>query len=229
MATQKTLENLLGFITQIDKRLGAEPNKDLYIVMMNEAVGIISEAVGPFETSWDNAAAGELTLTGNASTLPIDCIYPETAEWDGDDNRLTKTTTAWLDTNEPGWRSATGDPDKWVCTGHEILLNSIPSSATGKLVLRGRGMLPEFTEDGVTNPLIYLPRQFQMLPAYFVLGDLPTVHVAAVSETVEAQRFAAEENRRRYEKRAKYAQMWTAGLIALTSSMNVRKGLPFGY
>jgi len=230
MATQLTLKDLLQFIQAIDVRLGAKPEVNLYRQLLDEAVGVISERLGQFETSWDNDTGGELTLTSATCTLPIDCILPESIEWDGDDNRLTKTTTDWLDYNRQGWRSATGDPTHWACNGRQILLSSIPSgTTTGKLVVRGRGTLPEFAADGSTNPLTYLPRRFERCPAYYVLAELPVVHVEAIGDSSEAVRWAGEQTRKRYEIRAEYRKKWEAELEALLGQIHRNRGIRFGY
>jgi len=211
----KTFEGLCDFIASIIGKENAKPDNDLYRTLMNDALDIISRRTMMYETYWSNASGGDLTLTTNTAPLPLTCLRLDSVEWDGDDNVIDKTTKADLDKNYPGWRSDTGDPDKWIIEGNNIVLNTAPDSpTTGKLVARGRGLLPTFTTDATdTNPLTVIPWVDELLPAYYVLSELPF----------------DPEVPREVVRQSKYAAKWEAGLQKQIDTYGERVRQPFKY
>jgi hypothetical protein len=229
MATQLTWSDIAKYVASVITAEGAEPSYDFIRTLGNQSLGVISEHIGPITTYWDNSAT-DLTITDNYATLPIDCISVDSVEWDGDDNPITRTTEAQLDFEEPGWRSETGDPDKYAIAGNILLLNCAPSNATGKLVVRGKRSLPDFSDTaGATNPLTYLPSSLQLIPAYYIIAMHPVVPVAPTDDSVEAITYARQQTQRRYETRDRYEAMWQRGLDQLQVVNNRRRNAPFTY
>jgi len=199
MATQVTWADIAEYVTDELKHEKSRPNRAHYLRLGNEAIQAISELGFVYETAWDNDN-GDLTLSSATATLPIECIEVTAVEWDGDDHPLPFKTVAWLDDNESGWRTATGEPSYYTIEGHQLVLDSIPSgTTTGKLVVRGKGSLTDFV-DGGTNPLAYLPANIQLAPAHYILANLP---VDNEDQTSVARQQKHERKWDRYEARMK--------------------------
>jgi hypothetical protein len=166
VVAQVTTADILRFVSEVYKKYGPEPNVSHYLDLLRECLGRVFRATRAFDTSWSNASGGDLTLDGNEVALPIACQEVTRVEWDGSDNPLEITDEATLDAEEPGWRDATGEPSRCAITGRRLFLNSTPSDATGKLVMRGFGV----PADNVA--LTYLPADLQMAPTKFMLREL---------------------------------------------------------
>src|SRR3972149_4647403 len=232
--TQRTWTDISNYVEDIMAKEGAKPQKRIIRALANEALGIISEQSRIYKNSWSNASGGALTLSANSATLPNDLILFESLEWDGDDNTLDKTSESWLDNNQQGWRSDTGEPNKYALTGTQVILNTAPTgTTTGKLVIRGIGQLPEFPDppekSGATNPLTNLPWQHQLLPAFYVIANLPVVPFTPMNASQEAVIFASQETKRRYETREIYGKKFQDGLDALIGTTRRRKFSEFKY
>ena len=200
------LQDTLGYVAEYLKAEGAEPNRAHQVMLGNQALRTISSLTDIYRKSWSNAALGGLTLTNNAIPIPTDCIKIERVEFDGEDSPLEWREAAQFDAERPGWRVDTGDPVQYTSTGTEILLSSIPSGATGKVVARGVAYLPDFSDTaGATNPLAYLPSEYQLLPAYYILSMLPV-------QTVNRSK---DEMQLSMERRNTHAAMWDDGIKRL--------------
>ena len=94
-------------------------------------------------------------------------------------------------------------------TGDAIVFDVIPDSAAdGILSVRGRGLMPEFSDAlGAENPLSCLPRHFQIAPAYYILSQLPFDPEKPVEQM-------------RYQK---YSALWKQELDAIQTGMSSRK------
>jgi hypothetical protein len=171
--TQQTWTNISDYVSRYWQRDAGTPDRAFYRTLAQEALAELAEG-RVYETSWSNAALGGLTLTDATTPLPIDLIDITAVEWDGCDAPLYYQSEAWLDENEPGWREATGEPQYYTTNQHELILDAIPSNATGKLVVRGRSYLPAFSDTGgATNPLTIIPFGRQLAIAYYILANLP--------------------------------------------------------
>lgn len=221
--TQRTWQTIAEYLTEFDKREGAEPVRSLYLTLGNQALAIISRK-GVYRKTWDNSSGGELTLTSATCPLPIDLLERLAVEYDGSDEPLEFATVEQLDhpdSGEPGWRTTTGDPDKYTIEGQNLVLNSIPSNATGKLVLRGTATLPEFSDTaGATNPLIYLPYEFQLLPAQYIISELPVTPAQLPNDTQAGAMWASQETQRRVATRTDARAKWEKGLEDLVGVRN---------
>ncbi len=156
---------------------------------------------------------GALTLEGAAVALPDDCYAVERVSWDGEENELPYRPLPWLDRNQPGWRTATGQPSAHTRIGRYLFLDAIPQGdVVGKLVVRGRGPLPDFSEAvEAENPLAWLPSDCQLLPAEYVLKELPVDPTNPVA----------------VQRRAEAARRWTEGLAGLVAAVATREDESF--
>jgi len=173
MATQLTWDDVFEYVSNAIQRESARPSKNVCRIIANVGLGKISSAI-EWDNSWSNGVGGGLTLTGYTAPLPIDCLRVDGVEWDGSHNPLGRKTEGQLDYELPGWRDRAGEPAYHVVTAKNVLLSSTPAApTTGKLVVRGVGLMPDFPEIGADpNPLIWLPAHLQIAPAYFVLAEL---------------------------------------------------------
>jgi hypothetical protein len=207
-----TFDDIVIYVTEQITKEGASPSPAYVRMMANQALAEISEASGGIVTAWDNSASGSLVLTASTAPLPVDCLLPLRVEYGGSDNKLDRATTGELDKDTPGWRDTTGDPSKWAIEGANLVLDSAPSSATGKLVMRGWGMLPAFLDpvDGVVqpNPLVSLPYPRQLAPAYFVVANYPVTPAKPATNTQEGFLAANQETQRRITVRAEHRALW---------------------
>jgi len=213
--SQLTWADIYHFVSQVDSREGGRPDPEFFRILGRQALGIISQEGRIYTTSWSNASGGDLTLSDNTVTLPRDLLEVTSVEWDGDDSKLELKTEVWLDEEEAGWRSATGEPDKYCLTGRDLILNTIPNApTTGKVVIRGQAMLPDFSDDSDDpNPLTWLTTDLQLIPAYYILANLP----------------ADPENKRQLVRVQQYEAMWQQGLARIQASNNRRRYGKFRY
>jgi len=208
-----TWTDLAAYINEIASKEGAKPNASFLRVLANQALRIISRRARAYEKVWTNGVGGALTLNGAAAALPDDCYAVERVEWDGDGNELPYRSTAWLDRHCSGWRSASGTPSYHTRTGRYLLLDAIPP-ATGMLAVRGWGPLPDFSDAAeAENPLAWLPADYQLLPAEYVLKELP----------VDPNNGVAVQRRAEAERR------WAEGLAGIVAAMAAREDEPFRF
>jgi hypothetical protein len=197
--TPKTWTDIAAFVSEVYSKEGARPNIDFFKTLANECLDKISELTGGYFTSWSNAGGGDLTLTGAVCPLPIDCLEVTSVEWNGDDNVLERTEYSTLDSDaegsERGWRSLSGTPDKFIVDGRNLVLNSIPSgTVTGMLVVRGQGMYPPFSDAAeAVNPLSLIPATIELLPAHYILSELP-IDPNNPASVVRQQRYERKVN-----------------------------------
>lgn len=158
--------NLRPFIQEVDVRSGGVPNLSHYLELYHQVLRELFRETQAWHTSWSNASGGAVTLSGNSAALPYNLLELTRVEWDGTDEPLAYASKEWLDLNDAGWRDATGEPVYYTLEGNSLVLDSTPSNATGKLVIRGFGC-PDY-EDALT----YFPIDCQLLPAHGVLAEL---------------------------------------------------------
>ena len=221
MSSQKSKADLVRRITRALPKGRATPDHDEIDDLLNEAIGIISDRIGPLETSWNNDPGGDLTLSGYTFALPTDCVEPQSVEWDG--VPLTKADRATFDVMDDQWRDTTGTPTYWFADGVNGYLDAdYGSAATGLLVLRGIGMIPEFPANDAAspNPLAYFPAgfEFQLLCAEYAIATLPVEVVEPTSDKPEALRHADLLTKLRMDASARAAQRWEKGLVALADA-----------
>lgn len=207
--------DLADYVVEVHRHEGAQPNIKFYKTLGNQCLRIISERTELLlETSWDNESGGEVTISGGTVNLPIDCQQITGVWWEND--KLDRRQAIELDDEDEDWRDLTATaPLYYVENGRSITLDIQPTgTVTGKLVIRGLGMLPSFPEaDGDPNPLSYLPIRFQIIPAYYILANLPT----------------DETNQTQVTRRNAYQAMWERDLDGLVSQIGRRKYAEFVY
>lgn len=213
MAADLAWADIATFVEDVLRDEGTEPNRRLIVRLGRQALGIISDRIGPVLTSWSNGVGGALTLAGNSAPLPTDCLRVDRVEWDGSDNPLTRMSVAQLDYEQPGWREDTGEPGSYTIEGGALLLDTTPTeSVTGKLVVRGAGSLPMFSDEATDpNPLAYLTQPHQLAPAHFILGSLR-------ADPKQADQMA---------RKAEHWGHWERELAALGAAIGRREREPF--
>ena len=219
MGTQITWSDIKAFVAEVMQKEGARPNKTLYDMLGRQALNIISEAVEPYETSWDDTGVSpDLTVSGNTVTLPIDCLSVRSVEWD--DIVLVRKTAEWLDEKIEGWREDSGEsPNYYIVEGNTVVFDVAPSG-TG-VVVRGVSALPDFSDDGSDpNPLTYLPVTQQLAPAYYILANLPAKPKGFIRD--DMGRIVGTDNSE-IERQKSYRAMWEAAIAGMVGSVLARK------
>lgn len=165
---------------------------------------------------------GGLAIDGNSITLPVDMLLPpDVVEWDGS-ALVGPKTEAELDLICPGWRTATGTPRVvGITDARTMVLNTSPGSGNeGKLVIRGKAYLPDFSDDTQEpNPMDYVAAGHQFLVAYYVVSRLPVQPARPVAATGEAIREAMEETQRRVAVKTEHAILWEQGLAEISGAV----------
>ncbi len=206
---QKTYGDIVNFVSAIYAQEGGQDNLVLYLSLANQALAEISEKLDYCFKTWSQALL-TLTLTGNTCPLPIDLISPIYVYWDKDP--LTLKTRGELDAEDTEWETATGDPSSYMCDGSNIILDTIPTGAL--LSIYGTAYLTEFTGDqDLSESLVYLPDGYQLMPAFYILKELPFDPEHA-SEVL---------------RQAKYAQLWKEKFDGVASVTARRRNRGFRY
>jgi hypothetical protein len=206
-----TWTDIVAFVQAVHEREGAKPNHDLYRVLGRQGLAIISEQSRCVAATWTNAAGGTLTLTGATAPLPADCVMVTAVEWGG--NTLERTAAGGS-----GWGTEAGNPAGYVVEGNSVVLDSIPSS-TGPLVVYGWGSLPDFSDDpSDPNPLAFIPKRFQINPAYYILGHLPAVAKPLITDDGKLLGMDKTE----LDRQARYMALWDVELPQVVAAMERR-------
>lgn len=210
-AAQVTWEDIFTLVQEARDAAGASRlNISSYRVHAWQRLAEVFRATKAYETSWDNASGGDLTLTTYIAPLPVDCLLVTRVEWDGSDTPLEIVSEEDLDYDEPGWRDETGgDPTKCVITGRRLLLNTTPDSpVTGKLVVRGYGVPSD------SDILSYLPVDGPRHLATGILSLCPW----------------RTDNQGEIALKQQATQEWNlVGLPALSAGVMARRTRPFWY
>lgn len=221
-------KDIYDHVSEILKPEGASPGKAFIMRLGNQALYEISSRIEGVVKSWDNSATGDLTLTGYTCPLPPDCLRPFRIEYDGSANSVRRAQPG--DGFTDGWRDATGDPSRWDIEGHNIVLDSTPSNTTGKLVLRGMGTIPEFSEEsGAENPLDYLMLPSQLAVADYILSECPVSFAVPSGDTDAAIRAAQAETQRRVDVRDRHRAKWASELDKICEDLAARTREQFRY
>jgi hypothetical protein len=214
---QITWADIVTSVAEVHAKENAKPNRSLYLSLGNEFLAIVAEQTECYHKAWTNVAeTGELTVTANYCTLPIDLIRMTRVEWDTADNPLEFRTEAWMNENLPGWQEETGDsPAYYTVIGNTMYFDVDPTSTvTGMLTVRGAAYLPALSDSGVaTNPLACISVGLQRNIADYILANLPFDPGIPV------------ENMRQ----ARYAAKIQPVLDRLYSQVNTRQMERFGY
>jgi len=200
-------QDIAMYVQEVHSKEGSRPNPGFYRLLGNQALHIIAVETGMICKAWDNQPGG-LILDGNFCQLPSECILVTSVEWDGE--ALSFRQGDQLDRENPGWRTQVGSrPSCYTKTGTQVLLDcAAVGNIEGKLVVRGISVFPVFSDDASDpNPLELLPARFQLLPAYYILANLPV----------------KSANQSEVERRNRYESMWKSELLALTDCIESRK------
>lgn len=165
---QVTWKHILAFVTEVHTKEGAKPNPSHYQSLFRECLAHLFRVTEAYRASWTNAAGDVLSLSEYTVLLPIDCLKVTRVEWNGTDNELGRSSVEELDYLVPGWRTATGEPSYYAIESPNLILDSSPSDAVGKLVARGFGY------PGDDEALTYFPIDVQLAPARYILKELPS-------------------------------------------------------
>lgn len=227
----RTLVDIMTYVNEFISKEGARPTPEFVRILADQAVSEIADLAGASRTSWDNTAVtGALTLTGYTCPIPGECLLISSVEYDGSTNPLERVSVDQLDQEELGWRTATGDPSRWAVDGSNIVLNSTPSNAAGKLTARGYGLTAAFSDTpGATNPLDSLIYPAQLAVAKYVVAYYPVIPAQPRTETDIAIMAAQQETKRRMQVRADHMAMWEKERERAVDSMKARMYEEFSY
>lgn len=226
-----TWSDTSNYIEEYYSKESTKPNRKLYEMLAAQALRIISERTHCYQKYWTNAGGGDLSIVGNYVALPSDCLSVERVEWDGTTYPLERMSESQLDRDYNGWRTATGEPYAY-CTpdAHTLLLSTSPGTSVGKLVIRGRAYLPDFSvAEGAANPLSYIPLGSQLMVAYYVLSQLPVVPATPINDSREAIMAAQAETQMRMNNRADFRHQFEANIALVESSTNRKMRKTFSY
>jgi hypothetical protein len=185
--------------------------ESFYKILGNQCLNELSDLIGGIPRTW--AGPTELTISSGVVALPTDCILIKRVEWGSSDNPLERLTIEQLDEDDPGWRDVTGTPDCYVHDGNSLILVPKPTGvADGLLTVRGTGILGNF-DDSVVNPLLNLMQPYQLLPAYYILKELPV----------------SRENPVEVYRQAKHEDLYEKGKLGLIDAKNRRDLKRFTY
>lgn len=135
-----------------------------------------------------------LTQTNGIIALPSnEIIRVSAARWDG--YPLTRTSREWLDGACPGWTTLDSGtaPDYYLTDGFNMQLVG-PVSDASLLELDCVLHLPLYTDTETqpdAGPWDYIPDEFQMIPAYLVLTEIPI----DPEKAIEAERYRRNAKR----------------------------------
>ncbi|MHB1000479.1 MAG: phage adaptor protein [Armatimonadota bacterium] len=138
-----------------------------------QAVLAIIRESGALYRSWDNGVAGDLEVIGGTVVLPNTFTQEISVLWDGEPLRYRSLEA--IERDDPSWRTTTGTPAVYTKRGNYMLLDAVPiGSVTGMLQVWGMGYPSPFSDtEGADNPLSYLPIEWQLLPADYIVSRLP--------------------------------------------------------
>ncbi|MEN6581688.1 MAG: hypothetical protein ABFD54_04505 [Armatimonadota bacterium] len=142
----------------------------------------------------ETIAGSTLTQTNGIIALPPSDIIRITAvRWDSEP--LERTSRAWLDENYPGWTTLESGtaPDFYITDGFKMQLVG-PVGSINLLELDCVRHLPLYTDAEVqpdAGPWDYIPDEFQMVPAYLTLTEIPF----DPENSIEAERYRRNAKR----------------------------------
>jgi hypothetical protein len=161
----------------VDAIFGLETDTSIFTVLIRQLANEALTKFGIVPRVWTNEISGGLTLTGAATPIPHDLVLIDSAWWDqgtASEYELEYIDQKDLNSKNPSWKTDSGEPGQYTKDGYNIILDTIPSDAVGKLAIRGMGIVGEFSdEEAAVDPLASMVRRVQMTAAYYVLAELP--------------------------------------------------------
>lgn len=211
-----TCADLMKYVERRLPMLGASPDNDTILDLLNQGLQQLGQIVRGFPNSWSNdGETGSPTLSGVAVTFPSDLLHAKSVKWAN--KNLTETTEAAMDASHgDDWREDTGTPDCFIRTATGLELNCEPvGSTTGLLEIWGVGTYADLaqTETAATTPLRYVPKPNQMAPAYYAVSMVP-IPIMQLTE-VQLQIAQAEQQ--------KHDGMWAEQQERFTAAIRGRR------
>ena len=125
-------------------------------------------------TSWDYTDLTDYSSLDGSVTIPSDCNRIDYVTWDGGwlGNPMSQQNYKDRVADPTEYSSeAVTNPDNWILKGRTLIL--IPRVTTIDNLLKIFGYTNFGSLADETNPLTYVPDDFQMLPAYYALWMYP--------------------------------------------------------
>jgi len=226
-----TFAEIHDFVAAVERKEGGTPNRSFYLTLANQWCRLVSRRASLYIGDWTDATEGGLSVDGYRVTLPTGSRgLPTEVSWNG--SVLAVADVAVLDLWEPGWRSVTGDPGRWMPeTPRTILLDSAPTgTGAGLLVIRGPSYLPAFSdEEGAVNPLDWVPESAQLGCAHYIISMLPIEQPKIPNTSPEAMLYAQAELTSRQQTRQTHAALYRELLGELDSVVLTSTRRQFAY
>lgn len=230
-AVSLTWSDILDYVNSFYRFETALPNDKLFRMLASQALKDVSERALLYQKTWTNELTGDLTIADNVVTMPLDCIKVDRVEWNSSDNPLSLFSIREFDLYISGWRTQTGAPSDYAMSdSHTMVLSTSPGLATGSLTVRGRGYLPEFSEEpGDQNPLVFIPYGSQLMVAYYIIAELPLIPATPINDSNTAISAARDETNRRQNARLEYKEKYTEAVEKLKISTDRKQNIGFEF
>ena len=210
-----TWTEIAGYVNEVAGKEGAKPNASFLRLLANQALRVISRRALVYEKVWTNDG-GRGVDSERGGGRPAGGLLRGGPGGMGRKRQRTPLSVHPVARSE---RVGMADGDGGAELSHARRGDTSCSIAfrprrRGKLVVRGRGPLPDFSEEAeAENPLAWLPTDHQLLPAYYVLKELP----------VDPSKPMAIQRRQDAETR------WAEGLAELVAAVATREDQAFRF
>jgi hypothetical protein len=224
-----TWADIVDTVNEVYSREGGRPNASHWLRLGNQAVRELSRRAGMVTPvlyqGWDSAGVDQwgrsnyLTLTNGMVMRPRQTVRINAVMW----NKipLTKVDRDYLDAHRPQWRTAgaTQAPNSWTLEGVFIRFEAPLASASG-LSMEATTYLPDFSygETAGSSPLAFLPLEYQLAPADYILYMLPAIGAPGSPEYTAGM-----------ARRQEYAAAWKADIGEAVKSTKTMADVPFTY
>ena len=168
-------KDLLDFVTEEYQAESAKPNRTHYLRLLNQAKNIICAKAGVFSKKFVVADGFDPTTNYPRIRIPADIIKIVSVLTEAGDLVGSKTRRE-LDMMYGDWESEPiGTTAYYIQEGMHLQLCPPLASGAFTCVVNAIANLPDFTDTETvsTTPSLYLPQEHQLLPAYYVLAELP--------------------------------------------------------
>lgn len=160
-STSNCVDDLLQFVAHKLRKEGANPSSEDMLELMNDAVQQIFDNTDIILKTWN------LTVTDFTAQIPSDLKRIESLEANG--YALEQTSRQYMDLCCSTWDSErSGSASVYMVSGSTIEFNGVPDAP---VTIVGYAAPEDLTLGTMTDdPLGYIPKMYQKLPAYYALA-----------------------------------------------------------
>jgi hypothetical protein len=174
---------LLDFITEEYRAESGRPNRTHYLRLLNQGKNIIGQKAGSFTKklgggTTDGALADGFEMTTNhpriripANVIKVQSIFTAAGL------PVEPKTRQELDVMYNSWETegSSTSPAFYIQEGMHLQFSPPEAVGTFTCIVNAIVNLPDYsdTETISTTPSLWLPQEYQLLPAYYVLSELP--------------------------------------------------------